>query len=153
MIFFHWGKTKVRVVTEERIMMPRQQPLYAEGVHMLNGLADDEMESFLDEHPTIVPLFEIDVLTVVEPYLAETNRSRQEAPCELDPEFVKELQHGRDALDRELVISQQVKASTLEEVNLSSSTEPRTLKIAKDLASEERSALLGLLTKYQDVFA
>ena len=34
---------------------------------MLNGFAGDEMDSFLDEHPTIVPLFEIDVLTAVEP--------------------------------------------------------------------------------------
>ena len=119
---------------------------------MLNGLADDEMESFLDEHPTIVPFFEIDVLMVVEPYLPEPNMIGQEAPCELDPEFVKELQHARDALDRELAISQRVKALTLEEVNLGSSTEPRTLKIAKNLASEERSALLGLMTEYQDVF-
>ena len=104
---------------------------------MLNGLVDDEMESFLDEHPMIIPFFEIDVLTVVEPYLPEPSMIGQEAPCELDPEFVKELQHGRDALDRELVMSQQVKASTLEEVNLCSSTEPQTLKIAKDLAPEE----------------
>ena len=36
---------------------------------MLDGLADDEMNSFVDEHPTIVPLFKIDVFSVVEPYV------------------------------------------------------------------------------------
>ena len=124
------------------------QLVYAEGVNMLNGLLDDEMESFFEEHPKIVPLFKINILMVVEPYLAETNRSRQEAPCELDPESIKELQHARDALDRELAILQWVKASTLEEVNFGSSTEPQTLKIAKDIASKERLALLVLLTEY-----
>ena len=56
-------------------------------------------------------------------------------------------------LDRELAISQQVKVSTLEEINLGFPIELRTLKIAKELASDERSALVGLLTEYQDVFA
>ena len=123
-------------------------PLYAEGVHMLNGLTEEEMESFVDEHPTIAPLFEIDVLMAVEPYLAKPSTTGQEAPCKLEPESIKELQHARDALDRELAISQRFKASTLEEVNFGSSTEPQTLKIAKDIASKERLALLVLLTEY-----
>ena len=41
-------------------------PLYAEGVHMLDDLTDEEMDHFLEEHPTIVPLFEIDVLMAIE---------------------------------------------------------------------------------------
>ena len=49
---------------------PNNNPLYVEGAHMLDGLADEDMNSFLDEHPTIIPLFEIDVLSVVEPYIA-----------------------------------------------------------------------------------
>ena len=32
---------------------------------MLDGLADEEVDHFLEEHPTIVSLFEIDVITVV----------------------------------------------------------------------------------------
>ena len=61
---------------------------------MLNGLADEEMDSVLDEHPTIVPLFEIHVLTAVEPYLADTSMANQEAPHEPNPEAVKELGHA-----------------------------------------------------------
>ena len=56
-------------------------------------------------------------------------------------------------LECELAISEHVKASTLDEINLGTTMDPRTLKIAKELASDERSALVGLLTEYQDVFA
>ena len=49
---------------------------------MLDGLVDDERKMFLEEHPTIVPLFEIDVLSAIEPYLA--NAINHEAPNEPD---------------------------------------------------------------------
>ena len=63
MISFRHGKTKVRIITEERLPMPHNTtPLYAEGVHMLDGLSEEKMDHFLEEHPTIIPLFEIDVI-------------------------------------------------------------------------------------------
>ena len=80
---------------------------------MLNGLVDDEMDSFLDEHHTIIPLLKIDILTAVEPYLADTSMANQEAPHEPNPEAVKELGHARDPLDQELAISQLVKATDI----------------------------------------
>mgnify|MGYP006957884282 CR=1 FL=1 len=47
---------------EKRITTPPDNiSLYAKG----------QMESFPDEHPTIVPLFKIDVLMALEPYLWE----------------------------------------------------------------------------------
>ena len=50
MIFFHYGKTKIRVVTKEWIATPPDtSPLYAEGVHMLDGHVDEEMDHFLKE--------------------------------------------------------------------------------------------------------
>ena len=151
MISFRRGKAKVRIITEARTSTPsNNNPLYEGGVHMLDGLANDKINTFLDEHPTIVPLFEIDVLSAIEPYLANT--INHEAPHEPDQDSVKELQQARDAVDCELAISQRVKASTLEEVNLCSLSEPRQVKIAKDLAINDRSTLLGLLTEYQDVF-
>ena len=118
---------------------------------MLDGLVDGEINSFLDEHPMIVLLFEIDVLSNIEPYIE--NAIDHEVFEKLDPTSIKELQQARDALDRKVAISQRVKGSTLENVNLGSPSEPRTVKIAKDLATSDRSALIGLLTEYQDVFA
>ena len=78
-------------------------PLYAEGVHMLYGLTDDEMHSFLAENTTIVPPFEIDVLSAMEPYIA-TN-SKPNNLHEPDPTSLKELQQAREALEREIAIS------------------------------------------------
>ena len=63
MISFRRGKTKVRIITEECLLMPHNNtPLYVEGVHMLDRLADEEVDDFLEDHPTIIPLFEIDTI-------------------------------------------------------------------------------------------
>ena len=94
---------------------------------MLDGLTDDEMNSFMEEHPTIVPVFEIDVLPAVEPYVANT--IEHEAPYEPDLASIKDLQYARDALDHELAISQCVKASTLEDINLGSLAKTCIVKI------------------------
>ena len=147
MISFRRGKTKVRVPTEARNPTPRDNnPLYAKGVHMLDGLTYDEMHAFLEENPTIVPLFEIDVLSAVEPYIP--TRSNPEELYKRDATSLNELQHAREALERELAISQRVKAYALEDINISSEETSRTAKIAKDLAHNDRSALITLLTEY-----
>ena len=38
-------------MTEAWTPTPIDNPLYVEGVHMLDGLTDDEMNSYLEEHP------------------------------------------------------------------------------------------------------
>ena len=43
-------------------------PLYAQEIHMLEGLEDKELERYLDGNPRIVPLFEIDVGEIAESY-------------------------------------------------------------------------------------
>ena len=40
-------------------------PLYAESINMMDGLADEEVDRYLEEHPKIVPLYEVDVAEVV----------------------------------------------------------------------------------------
>ena len=35
-------------------------------MHMLDGLAEEEVDHFLEEHPTIIPLFEIDVIPAID---------------------------------------------------------------------------------------
>ena len=37
-------------------------PLYVEGKNMLEGVDNTELEAYLEEHPRIIPLFEIDVI-------------------------------------------------------------------------------------------
>ena len=38
---------------------------------MLDGLVDEEVEWSLEEHPRIVPLFEVDVVEAVTPYIVQ----------------------------------------------------------------------------------
>ena len=118
---------------------------------MLDGLTDNEMHAFLEENPTIVPLFEINVLSAVEPYV--TTSSKLDELHEPDPTSLKDLQQAREALERELAISQGVKASALEDINIGSWEIPRKVKIATDLANNDRLVLTTLLKEYQDVFA
>ena len=124
-----------------------------EGVHKLDRLDEEEVDNFLDEHPTIIPLLEIDVILAISSPMAEGATEETLPQTEPDPTTIVELRHACDAFVRELAISQRVKASTLESLNLGSDENPRTLKIANNLPPDERSALIWLLTDYQDVFA
>ena len=69
-ITFRCDKAKVRVPTQPRSSTGKElTPLYAECVNMLEGLADEEVDQYLQENPKIVPLFEIDVAEAVSPYI------------------------------------------------------------------------------------
>ena len=52
---------------------------------MLEGLPDEEVDQYLEEHPKIVPLFEVDITTVVRPYITSPESD------ELDQEAIREL--------------------------------------------------------------
>ena len=70
MISFWRGKTKVRVPTQERAKARKQLvALYPKGTNMLDELADEEVDWYLEEHPKIVLLFEVDVTEAVAPYV------------------------------------------------------------------------------------
>ena len=106
MISFHRGKTKVRIITEERLPTPHNTtPLYAEGVHMLDGLTDEEVDDFLEDHPTIIPLFEIDVISAIGSPPTEDVTEDSLPQDEPDPTTIAELRHARDTFERELAIS------------------------------------------------
>ena len=141
-------------MTEERLTTPHNtMPLYAKGVHMLDGLADDDADDFLEDHPTIIPLLEIDAISAVNTPLEEEVTEDTLPQDEPDPSTIAELRHARDTFVGELAISDWVKASTLESLNLGSDENPRTLQITNNLPVGERAALIRLLTDYQDVFA
>ena len=92
-ISFRQGRAKVRVPTEELTAQPKNmKPLYAEDINMLEGVDDTELEAYLEEHPRIIPLFEIDVIETATNY-ATTD---WEEAYEPDP---------REAFEREMEIS------------------------------------------------
>ena len=52
-----------------------------------------------------------------------------------------------------MVVSQRVKASQLEEVNVGTDEETRLVHVAKEMPPEEKSAMVTLLKEFRDVFA
>ena len=63
---------------------------------MLDGLADEEVNQYLEENPKIVPLFEVDVAKVVMPYVT----NREEELDEPDREAIRELRQAQEALEK-----------------------------------------------------
>ena len=108
---------------------------------------DDEVDRYLEEHPRIVPLFEVDITAAVEPYITTPG------PDEPDQTAIRELRQAQESLEKEMTISQRVKASQLEVVDLGTTDKPRTVNVAKELPKEEKKAMVALLTDFKDVFA
>ena len=52
-----------------------------------------------------------------------------------------------------MTISQRVKASQLEEVDLGTKDKPRPVNVAKEMPNEEKKAMIELLMNFRDVFA
>ena len=133
-ISFRRGNTKAWIITEECLSTPQNTtPLYAEGVHMLDRLTEEEVDHFLEEHPTIIPLFEIDFISAIGSPPAEDVTEESLPHDEPDPTTIAELRHTRDAFEQEIAISKRVKESTLVSLNLGSDDNPCTLKIANNL--------------------
>ena len=81
----------MRVPRQPRIGASKElTPLYAESINMLDGLVDEEVEWSLEEHPRIVPLFEVDVVEAVTPYIVQP----EEFGDEPEWEAIRELRQA-----------------------------------------------------------
>ena len=100
----------------------------------------------MEEHPKIVPLFEVDITAAVGPYITTPK------PDQPNQAAIRELRQAQESLEREMTISQRVKVSQLE-VDLGMMDKPRPVKVAKELPDEEKKAMVALLTDFRDVFA
>ena len=72
---------------------------------------------------------------------------------EPEEKALAELQRFQEAFEREMEISRRVAVIKLEEVNMGTTAEPRTIAIAKNLPLSTRTELITLLGEYRDVFA
>ena len=121
---------------EENATIPKDiSSLYAEEIHMLEGLEDEELERYLDDNPRIVPLFEIDVREMADSYVSPMGSMvHDDEPGE---EALAKLQRAQEAFERKMEILRRVAATKLEEVNMGTTAEPRTISIAKNLPPSE----------------
>ena len=64
----------------------------------------------------------------------------------------QELGRAREALEKELVVSQQIKTAELEKVDFSEDGQPWPIMVAKHLSMEFKKELTQKLREYKDVF-
>ena len=60
-------------------------PIHAEAVNMIKGLDEVEENLFFNDNPKIIPLFEVDILQALTPYVD----SQEELP--IDDQTMKEI--------------------------------------------------------------
>ena len=129
--------------------------MYVESINTLEVLDDGETNQYFDDNPRIIPLFEIDVVDIITPSMSNGEKDvdvldGEETP---DDKTLRELPLQQEAMEREMHVSQQVQASTLEELNMADNeTEPRTVLIAKEMQPAQKIKLTELLQQYKDVF-
>ena len=66
---------------------------------MLDGLAEEEVDHFLEEHPNIVPLFEIDVISAIGSPVIEAVTEEALTQAETYPTTIAGLRHAQDAFE------------------------------------------------------
>jgi hypothetical protein len=115
--------------------------VYTESINMLEGLTEEEADTVLHENPTLVPLYKIDVVKEAEPYQYFADAA------------VIKLGRAREALEQEVAVSQRVRATEPEELNLGTIEEPRNVLVAKELDDEFKEQLTNVLRVHKEVFA
>ena len=110
----------------------------------MDGLGDEEVDRYLEEHPKIVPLFEVDITEAMTPYVTNQEKESDEP----DQEAIRELRQAQESLEREMTISQRVKASQLKEVDLGTNNKPRPLNVSKEMPRDEKKAMVEILTNF-----
>ena len=86
LLTFRKGKTKIRVSTQNRITTSKQcLPVHTEAVNMMEGLDEVEENHYFNDNPKIIPLFEVDILQALTPYVD----SQEE--LSLDEQTMKEI--------------------------------------------------------------
>ena len=118
---------------------------------MMEGLDETEEKHYFNENLKIIPLFEMDILQALTPYVED---QRDTVP--IDGQTIKESRLQQEACEKEMLVSQRVQASSLEELNLSeeeSRMQPKAMLIAKEKLYDDKQRLKNLLKHYTDVFA
>ena len=63
------GSKTVKVsMTEKAVLAESIKPMNAQAINLASEVTDDEEEDFLRANPTVVPMFEVDVIDVLDRY-------------------------------------------------------------------------------------
>ena len=66
MVLIRQGKKKVQLPMIRKVTLKQEsRPLWVQGIDLAAELEDDEEEEYLQVNPTIIPVFDIDVLAIL----------------------------------------------------------------------------------------
>ena len=91
---FRKGKAKIRVSTQAKVATKKDSmPLYAESVNMMERLDDGEVNQYFEENSKIIPLFKIEVVDIITPYISNEEKETDIFDTEetLDDKPLREL--------------------------------------------------------------
>ena len=106
-------------------------------------LDETEEKCYFNDNPKIIPLFEVDIVHALTPYIEE-----QLDTVSVDEQTLKESWLQQEAWEKEMLVSQRVEASSLEELNLAeddSESQPKAILIAKEMRYEDKQKWKNLL--------
>ena len=98
---FRKGKSKIRVCTNKKITTSRQcLPIHVEVVNMMEGLEEIEEKQYFNDNPKIIPLFEVDIVQALTPYVEE-----QPDIVPVDEQTLQEIRLQQEACNRNASIT------------------------------------------------
>ena len=89
------GKTNIRVTTQVKVATKKEFiPLNAKSVNMMEGLDKGEANQYFEEKPKIIPLFKIDIVDIITPYIDNEEKEIDifDIEATLDDKSLRELQ-------------------------------------------------------------
>ena len=71
-------------MAEKAVLAKEIKPLYAQAINLASEVTDDEEEDYLKANPTVVPVFEVDVIDIMDRYWFTGKSNLQCAQVELE---------------------------------------------------------------------
>ena len=172
LITIRQGKKKVKIQMVPTEVLPRNaRALYAQGINMVEELADDEEDEFLKVNSSVIPVFEINVANIVEQYKSKRKQNttaeqqdQQNTSAEQEQEeqlkteeeekfHIQQIIKAEQSFEEHLSKLSRVKEDDLQELNLGSEGEPQTVKISVHVEGQFKQELIDLLQEFKDIFA
>ena len=79
----------------------------------MEGLDEIEEKHYFNDNPKIIPLLEVNILQALTPYVED-----QPDTVQIDEQTIKEIRLQQEACEKEMLVSQTVQVSSIEELNL-----------------------------------
>lgn len=167
------GKKKVTLTMRSKVKLKSsERPLWAQTISLATEVEDLEEEEYLKLNPTVVPVFDVDILAIAAEYARQQTDPNQSEKVLTKEELIQleKEQQNRNLGNQEITVEEAITAAEvryeqqkvksvrsaeeeLEDLNVGTAEHPKMVRIGKNIESEFKEALKKLVTEFKDVFA